>query len=220
MAAEQKGKCSICLGKYSEESKGEIGECQHSFCYECISQWVMKASDRTCPLCKTNFTTIVHFEKGEKKEERIDDLSLPQIVPDFEDDSNIDSLDHSFCLGETERVMEMVLQEKRRLLESARPSNSQFSSRPRFYGMTEQRFYEQLEQSAKELVEMKEYLLLGEHFDSVEILKDLHYYQELVLSKGQGLGYEESEYYEEDEEEDYYDAPPVYYSSNGKKRRK
>jgi len=47
--------CSICLNQI--EIKAKTNTCGHSFCYECIKQWVKK--NKSCPLCRMSFDHLV-----------------------------------------------------------------------------------------------------------------------------------------------------------------
>lgn len=48
--------CSICLNEIINVCYTDM--CRHSFCYACLTQWLMIKS--ICPLCKTNFNSIRH----------------------------------------------------------------------------------------------------------------------------------------------------------------
>jgi len=49
--------CPICYLEF-QEPKGIIVECRHSFCFECIKDWLDVQFN--CPLCKVE---ILHIEK-------------------------------------------------------------------------------------------------------------------------------------------------------------
>lgn len=52
--------CSVCLSEY--DNKSFLDKCFHAFCYFCILQW--SEIVRTCPLCKSSFTSIIHSVKS------------------------------------------------------------------------------------------------------------------------------------------------------------
>lgn len=52
--------CSVCLSEY--DNKAFLDKCFHAFCYFCILQW--SEIVRTCPLCKSSFTSIIHSVKS------------------------------------------------------------------------------------------------------------------------------------------------------------
>ncbi|KAL3693726.1 hypothetical protein R1sor_007377 [Riccia sorocarpa] len=65
--------CSICLEPISGE--GFLDQCFHKFCYHCILQWSEMVLSRPsgsnskfqyleCPLCKTQYTSIIHDISG------------------------------------------------------------------------------------------------------------------------------------------------------------
>ncbi|BBN06880.1 hypothetical protein MPTK1_3g24630 [Marchantia polymorpha subsp. ruderalis] len=67
--------CSICLEPISGE--GFLDQCFHKFCYHCILQWSEMVISRPssssnrlqyleCPLCKTQYTSIIHDVSGVK----------------------------------------------------------------------------------------------------------------------------------------------------------
>jgi hypothetical protein len=47
--------CSICLNQI--EIRAKTNTCGHSFCYECIKQWLKK--NKNCPLCRMSFDHLV-----------------------------------------------------------------------------------------------------------------------------------------------------------------
>ncbi|KAG6551220.1 hypothetical protein Mapa_007146 [Marchantia paleacea] len=68
-------RCSICLEPISGE--GFLDQCFHKFCYHCILQWSEMVISRPssssnrlqyleCPLCKTQYTSIIHDVSGVK----------------------------------------------------------------------------------------------------------------------------------------------------------
>lgn len=52
--------CSVCLSEF--DNKAFLDKCFHAFCYFCILQW--SEIVRTCPLCKSSFTSIIHSVKS------------------------------------------------------------------------------------------------------------------------------------------------------------
>lgn len=52
--------CPVCLSEY--DNKAFLDKCFHAFCYFCILQW--SEIVRTCPLCKSSFTSIIHSVKS------------------------------------------------------------------------------------------------------------------------------------------------------------
>ncbi|XP_020610510.1 E3 ubiquitin-protein ligase Topors-like [Orbicella faveolata] len=52
--------CSVCLSEY--DNKAFLDKCFHAFCYFCILQW--SEIVRTCPLCKSSFSSIIHSVKS------------------------------------------------------------------------------------------------------------------------------------------------------------
>ena len=69
--------CSICLDEIKILST--ISECQHNFCFECLSQWVEKSS--SCPLCRKEFTKFSFID--EKNNKKIKEV-VPKQFEDFE----------------------------------------------------------------------------------------------------------------------------------------
>jgi len=57
------GSCPICLEKLDNPSIPEC--CFHRFCFICILQWSSLAP--SCPLCKKNFSYIIHHVKSERE---------------------------------------------------------------------------------------------------------------------------------------------------------
>jgi hypothetical protein len=47
--------CAICLTAISDPTT--LVACTHSFCYECISQWLRKSNK--CPLCKSKSSAFI-----------------------------------------------------------------------------------------------------------------------------------------------------------------
>ncbi|XP_048532314.1 uncharacterized protein LOC125511079 isoform X1 [Triticum urartu] len=62
--------CPICLEGFEDEAY--LDTCLHSFCYECITQWVSIVASKhedplssvKCPLCKTESVSILHAFDG------------------------------------------------------------------------------------------------------------------------------------------------------------
>ncbi|KAM3261437.1 hypothetical protein ACQJBY_052225 [Aegilops geniculata] len=62
--------CPICLEGFEDEAY--LDTCLHSFCYECITQWVSIVASKheehlssvKCPLCKTKSVSILHAFDG------------------------------------------------------------------------------------------------------------------------------------------------------------
>ncbi|KAI8509064.1 hypothetical protein Bbelb_129120 [Branchiostoma belcheri] len=63
--------CSICLQQFN--NKAFADNCFHSFCYACIKEWSKVKA--TCPLCKTDFQSIIHTVKS------IDDYQQDYLLP-------------------------------------------------------------------------------------------------------------------------------------------
>ncbi|XP_066299140.1 E3 ubiquitin-protein ligase Topors-like, partial [Branchiostoma lanceolatum] len=63
--------CSICLQQF--QNKAFTDNCFHSFCYACIKEWSKVKA--TCPLCKTDFQSIIHTVKS------IDDYQQDYLLP-------------------------------------------------------------------------------------------------------------------------------------------
>ena len=49
--------CTICLTELEAGDRGTLDPCEHSFCFECIRQWLAESS--TCPSCKAPARTLV-----------------------------------------------------------------------------------------------------------------------------------------------------------------
>ncbi len=55
--------CSICIERKVDESV--LVPCMHTFCYECIHQWV--CINPRCPLCKRKAHKIIHDITGDRE---------------------------------------------------------------------------------------------------------------------------------------------------------
>lgn len=53
--------CAICLNELTE-SIGQLSECKHTFCFECIHKESVHST--TCPLCRTEFSFVAKFLHG------------------------------------------------------------------------------------------------------------------------------------------------------------
>ena len=62
--APKQSDCPICTEKIKIWT--EIKECNHFFCKNCIIPWSKKSTK--CPLCKTNFKTIIIYDNNKKEE--------------------------------------------------------------------------------------------------------------------------------------------------------
>uniref|UniRef100_A0A7S4PHN3 RING-type domain-containing protein n=1 Tax=Paramoeba aestuarina TaxID=180227 RepID=A0A7S4PHN3_9EUKA len=196
-------KCAICLGVFTAQTEGKLKECKHSFCYDCISQWVLKSSNRACPLCKKEFTALTCRVDGVLIEEPIEcSTATASPAPGNE---NLDHLDHSFCLEEIARLIHEAEKKRDNLLKKARPSNSRYSnSRVVFDNQTQQRSFDNLGYCIDQLDEIKSHLCFGEQFDSSELMMELHQYQEAIVLGKELPNYQNhnNQYYDD---EDYYD---------------
>lgn len=56
---EIKNVCAICLDELIEETIATLN-CGHSFCYHCISEWLLKSEHMDCPSCRVK-TSKVHY---------------------------------------------------------------------------------------------------------------------------------------------------------------
>ena len=54
--------CSICIDNINEEF---ILECNHSFCKDCIYNWLKKS--QTCPLCRNEVKEVNNYGFGTSK---------------------------------------------------------------------------------------------------------------------------------------------------------
>ncbi|CAI2344711.1 unnamed protein product [Caenorhabditis sp. 36 PRJEB53466] len=57
--------CTICLAsKFTQE--GRISNCNHSFCFSCISEWVCQSLRPSCPMCRSEVDKICYdFKEAE-----------------------------------------------------------------------------------------------------------------------------------------------------------
>lgn len=60
---EEEDVCCICLDVSSKAEVASINNCQHLFCFTCISSWADR--ENTCPSCKARFTSIRRVHKNE-----------------------------------------------------------------------------------------------------------------------------------------------------------
>jgi len=67
--------CPIC---YNRETDCTL-DCNHSFCYHCISRWYQKFKSSLCPMCRSMAKILpVHY-----------DISITSVLPPIEDIENI-----------------------------------------------------------------------------------------------------------------------------------
>ena len=57
--------CSICIDEIKEMCYTDT--CLHRFCFTCLSEWVKRK--QVCPLCKAEFTNIIHNVKSDDEYE-------------------------------------------------------------------------------------------------------------------------------------------------------
>ena len=57
--------CSICIDEIKEMCYTDT--CLHRFCFPCLSEWVKRK--QVCPLCKAEFTNIIHNIKSDDEYE-------------------------------------------------------------------------------------------------------------------------------------------------------
>lgn len=75
--------CSVCLSEF--DNKAFLDKCFHAFCYFCILQW--SEIVRTCPLCKSSFTSIIHSVKSMTDYQQ-HYLSKPELVAPLNESQN------------------------------------------------------------------------------------------------------------------------------------
>jgi hypothetical protein len=94
--------CSICHNDLPTlPSELATTNCNHSFCYSCISQWTSNYLS-SCPLCKTKVTVLKRVsEDGTVDEERIQQVSNLSVVDANELSQNeiYACLDHNYFLS-------------------------------------------------------------------------------------------------------------------------
>ncbi|CAL2029462.1 unnamed protein product [Caenorhabditis brenneri] len=109
--------CSICFYNFDdfEHLPKLLEKCKHTFCYQCLDDWLNKKSQDTCPTCResinmteeipTNVELLAVFEKRKEIPECNCSESRTHYCPtcysqnyvDWED--RRDSGEHTFCLG-------------------------------------------------------------------------------------------------------------------------
>lgn len=57
--------CSICLSDIEATQLAKINVCDHVYCKDCILKWSEKESK--CPLCRAEFTEVIHKCRGKDK---------------------------------------------------------------------------------------------------------------------------------------------------------
>ena len=57
--------CSICIDDIKDMCYTDT--CLHKFCFACLSEWVKRR--HLCPMCKTEFTSIIHNIKSDAEYE-------------------------------------------------------------------------------------------------------------------------------------------------------
>jgi len=162
MDASQEEPCVICLEHIKD--KAIIKGCSHIFCVMCIRNWAH--TNTTCPLCKHPFDVIVLPSAEEEVIAPASRTVSPRRI-----EEELQCLDHSFFLGEVQRL----LQDAERLhLKLHQESRSQRLAR------WERDRFEALEVLVSELRTHKRRLQSLLQFDPHSALQDLYRIQDTL----------------------------------------
>ena len=92
--------CSICIDDIKEMCYTDT--CLHRFCFSCLSEWVKRK--HVCPMCKTDFTSIIHNIKSDE------DYEITPLFPEMLDKS-LDEEEENLISEDERQARELQLLE-------------------------------------------------------------------------------------------------------------
>jgi hypothetical protein len=174
--------CVICFEHIELDNKAVIKNCAHAFCFICIKSWM--DTTITCPLCKQTIDVLQHSFTSEEsfQEEKVE-------APNLRNDSSgggqsnvedqLQCLDHSFFIGEVQRLLNDAERRHRQLWQEAQSH--------RGLATWEQQQLGAVESVIAELRNHKRKLQALLQFDPHATLQDLYRLQDLLQASWRGL---------------------------------
>lgn len=100
--ASESSSCAIC--HETNQNMATIDCCSHSFCIACIKEWSER--ENTCPLCKTRFSTIHHFnENNELVATKVEDKNQQQQNQRVDGSAPVGAVRVRYEIGDGESII-------------------------------------------------------------------------------------------------------------------